>query len=176
MKSALKAGLALAALGLVASPAMAGVPGTGEPEVVPPSYDGSQNPGTTHRPTGTGGGPATPAPASKRAIGKACAAQGASKSNANDPDPGTPFSRCVTTLAKSTKAACADEPKQRAEGDTESGTPYSRCVSALTKGLRASSNSSASRQAKIACNRPDFETGREFSHCVRVIARALRKV
>jgi len=55
--------------------------------------------------------------------------------------PGTPFSKCVTAMAKlaggstsSPKAACATESKKHVAG--KPGTPYSLCVSAGAKLLK----------------------------------------
>lgn len=169
MKNALKLIFAVGALTLVAAPALAVGPDTGtqhRPTGTPP-YSGTDNPGTDKRPTIT--------PASKRALGKVCTTQGASKSNEGDALPGTPFSRCVKGLAQSIKAACKDEPKSNAN-DPERGTPFSRCVSALAKGLRASTATTDRGLARSACNKPDFETGREYGACVSALAKALRTV
>lgn len=152
--------------------------GTNNPGT-PPQYDGANNPGSDRSQEGQARRPvSTPSPRSKRALGVVCRAEGVSRSNENDPEPGTPFSRCVRTLAQANKKACEGEPKQRPEGDTERGTPFSRCVSDLAQGLRASTRKTNSdrRQARIACKRPDFDSGREFSRCVRIEARALRTV
>ena len=111
----------------------------------------------------------------ERALGRVCAAQGESKSNANDPEAGTPFSRCVKLLAKAIKSACKDETKSNAN-DPERGTPYSRCVSDLAKGLRASGATSDRGLARSACSKPGFDSGREYGACVSALAKALRKV
>src|SRR5215210_4715883 len=177
MRTLLRTACVVGVLAAMASPALAFGPETGDqyrqqhqPSGTP-QYNGSDNPGTGHRPA------SVPSPRSKRALGVVCKSEGASKSNEGDPEPGTPFSRCVRSLAQASKKACAGEPKKRPEGDTERGTPFSRCVSDLAKGLRASFKKTQSdrRQAKIACRRPDFESGKEFSRCVRLEARALRK-
>jgi hypothetical protein len=177
MKRTFKGMLALGALCLAASPALGAGPGTGDqyssghtPTGTPPSYNGSNNPGSEHLGS-------QPSPPSKRALGVVCARQGASKSNENDPEPGTPFSRCVKELAQSIKTACKGESKSN-ENDPEPGTPFSRCVRDLARGLKsekARKAKSSRRAAKVACSRPDFESGREVGRCVRVVARALRK-
>ena len=169
MKNALKLTFAIGALTLVAAPALAVGPETGaqhRPSGTAP-YSGTVNPGIDKRPATT--------PASKRALGKVCTDQGASKSNAGDSEPGTPFSRCVKGLAQSIKAACKDQSKSNAN-DSERGTPYSRCVSGAAKGLRSSSATSDRGLARSACKKADFESGREYSACVRKVAQALRKV
>lgn len=162
--------------GLLATPALAFGPATGDHQRAQhqpggaPQYNGTENPGTDRRQAARP--ESIPSPRSGRALGVVC--QGESKSNENDPEPGTPFSRCVKALAQANRKACAGEPKQRPEGDTARGTPFSRCVSALAKGLRSSKAKSNRGQAKSACRRPDFESGREFSRCVQVLAKALR--
>jgi len=50
--------------------------------------------------------------------------------------PGTPFSKCVTDMAKAAQGtnpttACKNESKKHVKG--EKGTPYSRCVSGAAK-------------------------------------------
>jgi hypothetical protein len=172
MRNFVRTACVVGVLGAMASPALAFGPETGDQHRSQhqlsgtPQYNGSENPGTEHRQSGPLG----------RALGVVCTRQGASKSNEGDPEPGTPFSRCVKSLAQATKTACKGEPKQRPEGDTEHGTPFSRCVKDLAKGLRANKAKSDRRQAKIACRRPDFESGKEFGRCVRTLAKALRKV
>ena len=172
MRNAFKTALAVGAMALVAAPAFGAGPETGaqhRPTATPP-YSGTDNPGTDRRPATR---PVTPA--SKRALGQVCRAQGESKSNANDPEPGTPFSRCVKALAQSIKAACKDETKSNAN-DPDRGTPYSRCVSDLAKGLGASGATSDRGLARSACKRPDFDTGREYGICVSRLAKAVRRV
>jgi len=144
-------------LALMAAPALA--------------FSGSDNPGTSNRQANQ------PSPPSKRALGVVCAQQNASKSNENDPDPGTPFSRCVKSLAQAVKTACQGESKSN-QNDPDSGTPFSRCVRSLVKGLRSSKAKNADTPrgtAKVGCGRPDFDSGREFSRCVRVVAKTLRR-
>jgi hypothetical protein len=109
-------------------------------------YKGSVNPGKTSNPSGshsssTPGPNATP-PAKAKAYGVYCAKE--SKKHVAG-QTGTPFSQCVTAMAKlATKAtgnpakACATESKKHVAG--QPGTPFSRCVSAAAK-LRASQSS-----------------------------------
>lgn len=83
-----------------------------------------------------------------RAYGKNC--QGESKTHVAG-TPGTPFSKCVTDMAKlangsskNPRAACKDESKQHVAG--QKGTPFSQCVSAAAKLLKnqaAGSNDSS---------------------------------
>ena len=137
------------ALGAVATPALAVALAVGPPAGTPSS---TNNPGTAHQPAGTPNAttnpgttrrPSTPGPtasakAKGRAYGKYCADQ--SKKHV-DGEKGTPFSRCVTAMAKlaseqtrSPRNACKTESKKHVDG--EKGTPFSRCVSAGAKLLK----------------------------------------
>jgi hypothetical protein len=132
--------------GLVALLAFAAAPAWA---AVPPS----DNPGAEHRPTvtppankGTEHKPATPGPkadlpAKAKAYGRHCQDQSKKRSDAVEGTKGTPFSQCVTAMAKlakgttdSPRAACKDLGKEHTKG--EKGTPFSRCVVAGTKLLR----------------------------------------
>jgi hypothetical protein len=81
----------------------------------------------------------SPTKASKaKAYGKLC--QGESKIHVAS-TPGTPFSKCVTDIAKLANGsatnpakACADESKKHVAG--KPGTPYSVCVSGAKKLLK----------------------------------------
>jgi hypothetical protein len=81
----------------------------------------------------------SPTKASKaKAYGKLC--QGESKTHVAG-TPGTPFSKCVTDMAKAANGsatnpakACADESKKHVAG--QRGTPYSVCVSGAKKLLK----------------------------------------
>jgi hypothetical protein len=90
--------------------------------------------------------PGTPAgsqyhkPNATHAYGFYCAQQHLSKKHVAG-TPGTPFSQCVTAMAKlakgtttSPKVACAALSHKRVAG--QSGTPFSRCVSAGAKLLQ----------------------------------------
>jgi hypothetical protein len=109
------------------------------------------NQGTSHMPDTTGNGNAngnqgtdeTPPPsaspnAKAKAYGKFC--QGESKKHVAG-TPGTPFSKCVTDMAKlangsasNPTSACKNESKKHVKG--EKGTPFSRCVSGAAKLLK----------------------------------------
>jgi hypothetical protein len=130
---------------LTAAPALASSQADAHrPAGVP--HNGSVNSGKTSNPSGshslsTPGPNATP-PAKAKAYGVYCAKE--SKQHVAG-QPGTPFSRCVTAMAKlATNAtanpakACATESKKHVAG--QPGTPFSRCVSAAAK-LRASQSS-----------------------------------
>jgi hypothetical protein len=111
------------------------------------------NPGAVHRPTetpppnkGTEHKPATPGPraglpAKAKAYGRYCQDQSKKRSDAAEGTKGTPFSQCVTAMAKlaadatdSPRKACKELSKKHTEG--EKGTPFSRCVVQGAKLLR----------------------------------------
>src|SRR5919204_383683 len=106
--------------------------GNGPPTSVPPN-----NQGTAHNPNGTGTntpGPNASLPAKAKAYGKYC--QGESKKHVAG-TPGTPFSKCVTDMAKlahgqatTPTSACKNESRKHISG--QHGTPYSLCVSGAT--------------------------------------------
>jgi hypothetical protein len=118
--------LVTAAMALSAAPALAG-----QPEGVPPV-----NQGTAHKQDGNATpGPKAGLPAKAKAYGRYC--QGESKKHV-DGQKGTPFSQCVTAMAKLANGntdnpakACKGESKKHVDG--EKGTPYSQCVSAAAK-------------------------------------------
>jgi hypothetical protein len=77
-------------------------------------------------------------PAKAKAYGKFC--QGQSKQHTAG-TPGTPFSMCVTDMAKAAngssktaRAACKDMSKKHTKGTP--GTPFSACVAGAAKLLR----------------------------------------
>ena len=137
-------------LGLAASPALALPP-------QPPTNPGSQKAGSvtpskqkptdpSASPSASSGKPADPQkpgpgaslPAKARAYGAYC--QDQSKQHVAG-QTGTPFSHCVTAMAKlasgataSPSTACATMSKKHVAG--EKGTPYSRCVAAGAKLLK----------------------------------------
>jgi hypothetical protein len=124
--AALAAGLAL-----MASPALAHGPGSHRPDGTP-----NQNAGTLHK-QGTPG-PKAGLPAKAKAYGRYC--KGESKKHVKG-EKGTPFSRCVTAMAKlakgqtaSPRRACKSESRKHVKG--EKGTPFSRCVKGGAKLLR----------------------------------------
>ena len=172
MRNFLRAACVVGVVGAMASPALALGPEIGaENHAANPPSDTPRSNGSNPGSERTGA-----TPSSTRALGVVCARNEASRSNENDAERGTPFSRCVRELAQATREACNDASKQRADGDTEPGTPFSRCVRDLARGLRTGSRESRSDrgQSRIACERPDFDSGAEFGRCVRTMARALR--
>src|SRR2546422_2428506 len=83
-------------------------------------------------------GPGASLPAKAKAYGRYC--QGQSKEHVAG-QKGTPFSQCVTAMAKlasasttSPKTACAAMSKQHVAG--QKGTPFSNCVAAGAKLLK----------------------------------------
>lgn len=87
---------------------------------------------------GTENKPATPGPnaglpAKAKAYGRYCKDQSKKRSDAAEGTEGTPFSQCVTAMAKlatdmtdSPRKACKDLTKEHTDG--EKGTPFSACV------------------------------------------------
>ncbi len=101
---------------------------TGPPATTPPS-----NQGTAHKPPTPG--PSASLPAKAKAYGKFC--HGESKTHVAG-TPGTPFSKCVTDMAKlangstnNPRTACKNESKTHV-----AGTPFSICVSGGAKLLK----------------------------------------
>jgi hypothetical protein len=105
----------------------------------PPSNAGTQNAAThAQGPTGDVGPDATPA-AKAKAYGNDC--QNQSKKHV-DGQKGTPFSQCVTAMAKlasgttdSPTKACSTVSKEHVDG--QHGTPFSLCVAAGAKLLKS---------------------------------------
>jgi hypothetical protein len=94
----------------------------------------TSNPGVAHRTADTPGADA-PAATKAKAYGKHC--QGQSKKHVKG-QKGTPFSRCVTAMAKvatgeetSPRAACATLSHKHKAG--AQGTPFGRCVVAARR-------------------------------------------
>jgi hypothetical protein len=138
-----KSAAVAATIAVMAAPAFAADPPAGTP-------DQDNNPGVGHKPVtsppsndGTDHKPATPGPkaglpAKAKAYGRYCKDQ--SKRH-EEGEKGTPFSQCVTAMAKlasgkstSPRTACKEMRKKHEEG--EKGTPFSRCVSQGAKLLR----------------------------------------
>ncbi len=97
--------------------------------------------GTEHKPATPGAHAGLPAKA--RAYGRYCKQESKKHSDAAEGTKGTPFSQCVTAMAKlangNTKSpakACAAETRKQVEG--MSGTPFSLCVKAGKALLRQS--------------------------------------
>lgn len=152
MRIQTKLALLTATMALGAAPALALGPPSGTP--IPtntgtshmPTNPGSQgSQGTANKPSdpgsqgsqGTANKPATPGanaslPAKAKAYGKYC--KGESKQHV-DGTPGTPFSKCVTDMAKlangsakNPRTACKGESKKHVDG--QHGTPFSLCAPA----------------------------------------------
>jgi len=120
------AALAIPAVALAAKPTH---PGSG----------GKQN-AASHKPKSSQQAKTKAKPAQAKAPGYYC--QGESKKHTPHGDKGTPFSQCVTAMAKmekdtatSPKEACAGMSKKHVKG--QKGTPFSICVQAGRK-LKAS--------------------------------------
>jgi hypothetical protein len=148
MKPSIKTFLLTGVLTLMASPALAlpsHVPSNHGTSHIPSNQgtshapsgtlDGSDNPGTSHRPDTVG--PDASLPAKAKAYGKKC--QNESKKHVAG-QKGSPFSQCVTAMAKLTsgqtnnpRTACKTESKKHVAGTP--GTPFSRCVSDGAKQL-----------------------------------------
>jgi hypothetical protein len=129
MKTALKVLAIVAALALSAVPAIASADKPNE------NGNGPQYETPPEKPTP---GPSAGLPAKAKAYGRYC--KGESKKHVKG-QKGTPFSQCVTAMAKlandstATPAeACAQLSKKHVKGTQ--GTPYSQCVKAGAK-LRA---------------------------------------
>jgi hypothetical protein len=112
---------------------------TGPPATTPlvsPATTPPSNQGTAHKPSTPG--PTASLPAKAKAYGRRC--QGQSKTHVAG-TPGTPFSKCVTDMAKLANGvtknpvtACKDLSKKHVAG--QHGTPFSQCVSAGAKLLK----------------------------------------
>jgi hypothetical protein len=131
MKYRSKLAILVGALALSAAPALAN-----EPTTTPPDNQGTAhvNQGKSHLPSTTPPASAS-LPAKAKAYGFYC--QGESKKHV-DGQKGTPFSQCVTGMAKLANGS-ADNPRQACVGlskkhvDGQKGTPYSQCVSGAAK-------------------------------------------
>ena len=117
----------IATIAFGVTPALALANGPGAHPTGPPSNHGAATPG-----------PHAGLHAKARAYGKDC--QGQSKTHVAG-TPGTPFSKCVTDMAKlangsthNPRTACKNESKTHVAGTP--GTPYSLCVSSGAKLLK----------------------------------------
>ncbi len=132
-----KAALLVSGFALVVSPGVALASGAPSNPGAPDNQ-GTQT-ATANKPSDTGQpGPGASLPAKARAYGRYC--QGQSKTHVAG-QKGTPFSQCVTAMAKlasgstaSPKTACAAMSKQHVAG--QKGTPFSNCVAAGAKLLK----------------------------------------
>ena len=136
MKVQRKLLMLIAAMALGAAPAVALAAGSGDHPTGPPSPTPPANHGTAHKPSTPG--PNASLPAKAKAYGKNC--QDQSKTHVAG-TPGTPFSKCVTDMAKlasgstnNPRTACNDESKRHVAGTP--GTPFSLCVSSGAKLLK----------------------------------------
>ena len=127
MKTTTKLAAAAAILALGAAPALA-----------LPSQALS-NQGTAHKPSTPG--PNASLPAKAKAYGKLCQGTSKKRSDAAAGTKGTPFSQCVTGMAKAAtgkastaKAACKGVSKTHAKGQHK--TAYAICVTGAAKLLR----------------------------------------
>jgi hypothetical protein len=140
------------AMALMSTPAWA----TGRPTDTPNS---SSNPGTAHQPAnatsnpGAAHQPPTPGPkaglpAKAKAYGRYCKGQSKKRSDAAAGTSGSPFSQCVTAMAKlaagqtaSPRAACKLLSKHRLDAAAGTkGTPFSQCVRGAAKLLHDQSD------------------------------------
>jgi hypothetical protein len=126
MKLQAKFAIVLGALALAAAPAMA--------LASQPTNPGQGN-GPNYTPAPKTPGPGATLPEKAKAYGVYC--QGQSKKHVAG-EKGTPFSQCVTAMAKAAtheqltaKQACKGMSKEHVKG--AKGTPFSRCVVAAAK-------------------------------------------
>jgi hypothetical protein len=148
-------------LALPATPALAADPPSDTPDrddnpgiEHKPSETPPSDRGTAHKPSetppsnqGTAQKPATPGPsaglpAKANAYGRYCQGQSKKRSDAAEGTKGTPFSQCVTAMAKlatdavdSPRKACKDLSRKHTDG--QKGTPFSACVKQAARLLRA---------------------------------------
>ena len=133
MKTLMRLIALCAVLAVAVTPALA----AGPPANTPP-----ENQGTAHKPATPG--PNAGLPAKARAYGRYCKEQSKKRSDAAEGTKGTPFSQCVTAMAKlatgvsdSPRAACKDLSKKRSDAaEGTKGTPFSQCVVAAAKLLK----------------------------------------
>jgi hypothetical protein len=131
MRISRKSAILTTVAALLVAPAVA-------PAAGPPDNQGTQN-AASHKPSASNQpGPSASLPAKAKAYGRYC--QGQSKTHVAGQS-GTPFSQCVTAMAKlasgatsSPRTACAALSKQHVAG--QKGTPFSQCVAAGAKLLK----------------------------------------
>ena len=104
----------------------------------PPDNQGTQNAASHKQTSQSQPGPNASLPAKAKAYGRYCQTQ--SKTHVAG-QTGTPFSQCVTALAKlangnttSPRTACAALSRKHVAG--QQGTPFSQCVAAAAKLLK----------------------------------------
>jgi hypothetical protein len=182
MKVQRKLLMLIAAMALGAAPAVALAADPGDHPTGPPSTTPPTNQGTAHKPSTPG--PNASLPAKAKAYGKDC--QDQSKTHVAG-TPGTPFSKCVTDMAKlahgstdNPRTACKDESKTHVAGSP--GTPFSLCVSSGAKLLQSTAtgpNASPSAKAKAYGKNCQDQSkthvagtpGTPFSKCVTDMAK-----
>lgn len=134
MKLATRIALIVTALALTTAPAIAVA---NQPEKAPMKNGASHGKGNgpEYTPAKPTPGPKAGLPAKAKAYGRYC--QDESKKHVAG-QKGTPFSQCVTAMAKAAKdeelspgQACKGMSKKHVKG--EKGTPFSRCVTAAAK-------------------------------------------
>lgn len=139
MRTRLKIALVLGALALAALPAMALATKPAEPggDRGKSAAAHGQDKSPHYDPAPTPPGPKAGLPEKARAYGRVCQAQGFGKKHVKG-EKGTPFSRCVTAMAKAAtnekmtaKRACKGLGRKHVKG--EKGTPFSRCVVAANR-------------------------------------------
>ena len=131
MKLQTKLAVVLGALALATAPAMA----LASQPTTNPGNEHSQGKGPNYAPGQELPGPNASLPAKAKAYGVRCKDQ--SKQHVKG-EKGTPFSQCVTAMAKAAhdasvapREACKELSKKHVKG--EKGTPFSRCVVAAAK-------------------------------------------
>ncbi len=135
MKVSSKLAMLTATMALGVAPASA-LAGPSDHPTGPPSATSPSGQGTAHKPSTPG--PNAGLPAKAKAYGRYC--QGESRTHVAG-TPGTPFSKCVTDMAKlangstnNPRTACKNESRAHVAG--RHGTPFSLCVSGGAKLLR----------------------------------------
>jgi hypothetical protein len=135
MKPHLKIAVVLGALALASAPAMAIADQSSHSNGHGQGQGAQQGHGPQYTPAPGTPGPSAGLPEKAKAYGRYC--QGESKKHEAG-EKGTPFSQCVTAMAKAAKdsqlspgQACKGMSKKHTKG--EKGTPYSRCVSGAAK-------------------------------------------
>lgn len=130
MKLQMKIAMVLGALALATAPAMA----LASQPTNPGNGHGNSN-GPQYTPAHQTPGPGASLPEKEKAYGRYC--QDQSKKHVAGKK-GTPFSQCVTAMAKTANnekltpsKACKEMSRKHVKG--EKGTPFSRCVSAAAK-------------------------------------------
>jgi hypothetical protein len=105
----------------------------------PPSATPPDNPGTAHKPSTPG--PNASLPSKAKAYGKLCQGTSKKRSDAAPGTHGTPFSQCVTAMAKAAngqantaKSACKGVSKTKAAGQHK--TAFAICVTSAAKLLK----------------------------------------